>query len=43
LAIVKRLVEGLGGEVSGENLAREGAMITIILPISIGKEVSNES
>ncbi|MBE9592443.1 MAG: PAS domain-containing protein [Proteobacteria bacterium] len=43
LAIVKRLVEGLGGEVSGENLAREGAMITIILPISIDKEVSNES
>lgn len=43
LAIVKRLVEGLGGEVSGENLAREGAMITIILPISIDKEVNNES
>jgi len=35
LAIVKRLVEGLGGKVSGENLGREGAMITIILPLSI--------
>jgi len=35
LAIVKRLVEGLGGKVSGENLAREGTTITIILPLSI--------
>ena len=41
LAIVKRLVEGLDGKVSGENLAREGAMITVILPISIDKEVLN--
>jgi len=41
LAIVKRLVEGLDGKVSGENLAREGTTITIILPVSIDKEVLN--
>ena len=41
LAIVKRLVEGLGGKVSGENLARDGTTITIILPVSIDKKVLN--
>ena len=41
LAIVKRLVEGLGGKVSGENLAREGTTITIILPVSIDKKGLN--
>ena len=41
LAIVKRLVEGLGGKVSGENLAREGTTITIRLPVSIDKKVLN--
>ena len=35
LAIVRRIVEGLGGEVSGENLAGGGAAITILLPLSI--------
>jgi len=35
LAIVKRIVEGLGGKVSGENLASGGAAITILLPVSI--------
>jgi len=35
LAIVKRIVEGLGGEVSGQNLAQGGAAITILLPLSI--------
>lgn len=35
LAIVKRIVESLGGKVSGENLAPKGAMITVLLPISI--------
>jgi len=39
LAIVKRLVEGLGGKVSGENLASEGTAITIRLPVSIDKKV----
>jgi len=39
LAIVKRLVEGLGGKVSGENLASEGTAITICLPVSIDKKV----
>ena len=39
LAIVKRIVEGLGGKVSGENLAREGTTITIRLPVSIDKKV----
>ena len=38
LAIVKRLVEGIGGKVSGENLAREGTTITIRLPVSIDKK-----
>ena len=32
LATVKRIVEELGGEVSGENLPRGGMVITIILP-----------
>lgn len=32
LAIVKRIAESLEGEVSGENLAQGGAVITIILP-----------
>jgi len=41
LAIVKRLVEGLGGKVSGENLAREGTTITIRLPVSMDKKVLN--
>jgi two-component system sensor histidine kinase PilS (NtrC family) len=35
LAIVKRIVEGLGGKVSGENLPSGGAAITILLPVSI--------
>jgi len=39
LAIVKRIVEGLGGEVSGENLAHGGAAITIFLPLSIEKGI----
>ena len=39
LAIVKRLVEGLGGKVSGENSASEGTAITIRLPVSIDKKV----
>ena len=34
LAIVKKIVEGLGGKISGQNLANEGAAITILLPIS---------
>jgi len=37
LAIVKRIVEGLEGKVLGQNLARGGAAITIILPLSIEK------
>jgi two-component system sensor histidine kinase PilS (NtrC family) len=41
LAIVKRIVEGLGGKVSGENMAREGTTITIRLPVSIDKKVLN--
>jgi len=41
LAIVKRLVEGLGGKVSGENLAHEGTKINIRLPVSIDKKVLN--
>jgi len=41
LAIAKRLVEGLGGKVSGENSACEGATITIRLPVSIDKKVLN--
>ncbi|MBW2309825.1 MAG: PAS domain-containing protein [Deltaproteobacteria bacterium] len=32
LAIVKKIVENLGGEVSGYNLDREGAAIAIVLP-----------
>ncbi len=39
LAIVKRIVEGLGGEVSGQNLAQGGAAITILLPLSIEKGI----
>jgi two-component system sensor histidine kinase PilS (NtrC family) len=35
LAIVKRIVEGLGGKVSGQNFPNGGAAITIILPLSI--------
>jgi two-component system, NtrC family, sensor histidine kinase PilS len=38
LAIVKRIVEGLGGEVSGKNSASGGAMISILLPVSIDKK-----
>jgi len=41
LAIVKRLVEALGGKISGENLASEGTTITIRLPVSIDKKVLN--
>jgi len=37
LAIVRRIVEGLGGKVSGQNLAGGGAAIAIILPFSIEK------
>jgi two-component system sensor histidine kinase PilS (NtrC family) len=35
LAIVKRIVEGLGGKVSGQNFPNGGAAITMILPLSI--------
>jgi len=35
LAIVKRIVESLGGEISGESLGSKGTMITILLPLSI--------
>lgn len=35
LAIVKKIVEGVGGRVSGMNLASGGAAITILLPLSI--------
>jgi len=35
LAIVKKIVESLGGEVSGYNLQGEGAAISIVLPLSI--------
>ena len=34
LAIVKKIVESLGGKVTGHNLARGGAAISIILPLS---------
>ena len=37
LAIVKRIVEGLGGKVSGQNLAGGGMAIAITLPLSIEK------
>jgi len=37
LAIVRRIVEGLGGKVSGENLASGGTAITILLPLSVGE------
>ena len=37
LAIVKRIVEGLGGNVSGQNLAGGGMAIAITLPLSIEK------
>jgi len=39
LAIVKRIVEGLGGEISGQNLPQGGALITILLPLSIEKGI----
>ncbi|MFW6147144.1 MAG: two-component system sensor histidine kinase NtrB [Thermodesulfobacteriota bacterium] len=35
LAIVKKIVESLGGEVSGYNLQGKGAAISIVLPLSI--------
>jgi two-component system sensor histidine kinase PilS (NtrC family) len=35
LAIVKKIVENLGGEVSGYNLQGGGAAISIVLPLSI--------
>lgn len=35
LAIVKKIVDSLGGKISGQNLANEGAAITILLPLSI--------
>ena len=38
LAIVKRIVDGLGGEVSGQNLAGGGAAITIVLPLQLKEE-----
>jgi len=38
LAIVKRIVDGLGGEVSGQNLASGGAAITIVLPLQLKEE-----
>jgi signal transduction histidine kinase len=34
LAIVKKIVESLGGKVTGHNLARGGAVISIIFPLS---------
>jgi two-component system sensor histidine kinase PilS (NtrC family) len=37
LAIVKRIVEGLGGNVSGQNLAGGGMAVAITLPLSIEK------
>jgi len=37
LAIVRRIVEGLGGKVSGQNLTGGGTAIAIILPSSIEK------
>ena len=37
LAIVRRIVEGLGGKVSGRNLTGGGTAIAIILPSSIEK------
>ena len=38
MAIVKRIVDGLGGEVSGQNLAGGGAAITIVLPLQLKEE-----
>jgi len=35
LAIVKKIVENLGGEVSGYNLQSGGAAISIVLPVSV--------
>jgi signal transduction histidine kinase len=35
LAIVKKIVENLGGEVSGYNLQGGGAAISIVLPLSV--------
>ena len=35
LAIVKKIVENLGGEVSGYNLQGGGAAISIVLPVSV--------
>ena len=43
LAIVKRIVEELGGEVSGENLTRGGMAITILLPVSIESRPSQHT
>jgi len=37
LAIVKKIVENLGGEVSGYNLQGGGAAISIVLPLSVEK------
>ncbi len=37
LAIVKRIVEGLGGNISGQNLAGGGMAVAITLPLSIEK------
>jgi len=40
LAIVKRIVDSLGGEVSGHNLPRGGAAITVVLPVELKEESS---
>lgn len=41
LAIVKRIVDALGGEITGQNLPKGGAEITIVLPVEL-KEGSSE-
>ena len=38
LAIVRRIVDGLEGEVSGQNLTGGGAAITIVLPLQLKEE-----
>jgi len=38
LAIVKKIVENLGGEVSGSNLQIGGAAISIVLPLSLAPD-----
>ncbi len=38
LAIVRRIVDGLEGEVSGQNLTGGGASITIVLPLQLKEE-----